>query len=199
MSNLIKKTISILLKYPNGRRTLSILLSLTLTLSLLPATALAAEIEDIAGHWAAAAIEKCHTYGIMSGDGNGNYRPGDPITRAEYMAMVNLAFNFTETEGAAAFTDVPEGTWYANDIKIASAMGYMDGVGGGKAAPLSNTGVYHTRPRVQAVRRPGGQDQVHRRRADFKLGAGGDKRHGWRGLRHGQRRQGIAGSQHYEG
>lgn len=76
------------MKYRNGKKILSILLTLLLTLSLLPANALAAETGDISGHWAAEAIEKCQTYGIMSGEDasvvNGapelscSYAQGDP-------------------------------------------------------------------------------------------------------------------------
>lgn len=93
--------------------------------------------KDIDGHWAASAIETCHSYGIMNGDGNGYYRPDDAITRAEFAAMVNRAFGYDtlDVPELTGYTDVPSTAWYANDIAIAFALGYMQGCGGGIAAP----------------------------------------------------------------
>ena len=44
--------------------------------------------EDVApGKWYAQSIAYCVEHGIMQGDGNGKFRPDDPITRAEVAAV----------------------------------------------------------------------------------------------------------------
>lgn len=44
--------------------------------------------EDVApGKWYAQSIAYCVEHGIMKGDGNGKFRPDDPITRAEVAAV----------------------------------------------------------------------------------------------------------------
>lgn len=40
-------------------------------------------LNDISGHYAEKHIQKLLDCGIVNGDDNGNYRPGDPITRAD--------------------------------------------------------------------------------------------------------------------
>ena len=46
---------------------------------------------DIKNHWAKKYIDKLFDYGIVSGDDNGNFRPDEPITRAEAAKMVSNA------------------------------------------------------------------------------------------------------------
>ncbi|EMT38023.1 N-acetylmuramoyl-L-alanine amidase [Thermoanaerobacter thermohydrosulfuricus WC1] len=40
-------------------------------------------------HWAAASIERLAKMGLIRGDGNGNFRPDQPITRAEVVALLD--------------------------------------------------------------------------------------------------------------
>lgn len=48
----------------------------------------APSFEDVApGKWYAASIAYCAQHGIMQGDGNGKFRPEEPITRAEVAAV----------------------------------------------------------------------------------------------------------------
>lgn len=49
------------------------------------------KFNDIKDHWAKKYIEKLYDYGIVSGDGSGNFRPDDNITRAEAAKMVSDA------------------------------------------------------------------------------------------------------------
>ena len=41
------------------------------------------KVSDYAGHWAEAAIDAVKAAGLMQGDPDGNFRPNDPLTRAE--------------------------------------------------------------------------------------------------------------------
>ncbi len=55
---------------------------------ILTTTAFAHPFNDVKGHWAEAEIEKGYTNNVINGDGNGNFRPNDTITRGEFLKMV---------------------------------------------------------------------------------------------------------------
>ncbi|MCL1787679.1 MAG: S-layer homology domain-containing protein [Defluviitaleaceae bacterium] len=124
----------------NGKRALSILLTLILILSLFPVSVLAADTawaKDLDGHWAAPDMETLHTYGIMNGDGKGYFMPDREITRAEFVTLINSAFSYDalSVPELTGYTDIPAGIWYADHMKTAIALGFITGYGGGIAAP----------------------------------------------------------------
>ncbi|BAL01187.1 putative surface layer protein [Oscillibacter valericigenes Sjm18-20] len=86
--------------------------------------------------WASSAVEYLYANGVVYGTGNGGFSPGVSITRGSFMLMLNRAFKFTAS-GGAGFSDVPEGSVYADAIKIAQALGIAQG---------SGSNFYPTRP-----------------------------------------------------
>ncbi len=80
-------------------------------------------------------MEKLNQWNIMLGDETGDFRPNDPITRAEFVAMINRSYGFTDTGDGNSFSDVPEEAWYANDIAIAKTAGYFTGTSESTAEP----------------------------------------------------------------
>ena len=52
------------------------------------------KFNDISGHWAEKVINELSEMGIVNGDGNGNFRPNDNITRAEAATMVRNAVRY---------------------------------------------------------------------------------------------------------
>ena len=104
-----------------GRRTVACLLALVMVLGLVPAAlpqAAAVSVND--------AMQKVVDWGFMRGDINGNLRPNDPITRAEFVTIVNRAFGY-HVMGKAPFTDVKDADWYAQDVSIAYTENYITG------------------------------------------------------------------------
>ena len=104
-----------------GRRTIACLLALVMVLGLVPAAlpqAAAVSVND--------AMQKVVDWGFMRGDINGNLRPNDPITRAEFVTIVNRAFGY-HVMGKAPFTDVKDADWYAQDVSIAYTENYITG------------------------------------------------------------------------
>ena len=51
---------------------------------------------DYKGHWAQGNIEKWVKEGIVSGYPDGSFRPNKPVTRAEFIAIVNNLFGFVD-------------------------------------------------------------------------------------------------------
>lgn len=91
---------------------------------------------DLSGYWAKDVIIQWLEKGLASGYSDGTFRPQNQITRAEFMSLVNNAFNFTE-EAEINFKDVAEDKWYARVVKIAKAAGYINGYQDGTMRPES--------------------------------------------------------------
>ncbi len=114
------------------KRWLSAILSCALLLGMIPAFPLTAS----AASWADAYLENLVDREIMQGDETGNLRPEDPITRAEFAALVNRIFGFKDSAGKS-FGDVPQYAWFASDMAISNYQGYLQGDGKG-ANPYGN-------------------------------------------------------------
>ena len=83
------------------------IISLITIIALLCSTvALAHPFKDTAGHWANDELEKAYTNGVISGDGDGRFRPDDTVSRAEFVKMLvaDICARF-ETEIPAEFDD----------------------------------------------------------------------------------------------
>lgn len=72
------------------------------------------------------AMDKLVSWGIMSGYPDGQLHPERELTRAEFVAMVNRAYGYTEV-GVTPFIDVPDSAWYHDDIGIAYKAKYFTG------------------------------------------------------------------------
>lgn len=104
------------------KRILSLLIAMLLGLSALPAPAGAAE----ASSWASPYLNNLVNRAVMKGDPDGQLYPNRTVTRAEFAAMLNRAFGFSEP-GTAKFRDVSPTAWYAADIGVAANQGYLRG------------------------------------------------------------------------
>lgn len=112
-----------------GRRLSAALLTLCLLCSLLPAPAAPA-----GGSWAQPYLDKLVSWGVMRGDQAGNLDPDRPITRSEYVSLVNRAFGYGDA-GKNPFTDVSPSDWYYDDIRVAYQTGYFTGTSKTTASP----------------------------------------------------------------
>lgn len=72
------------------------------------------------------AIEVLTGAGILSGDGDGHFRPNDGLSRAELCKIVNKIFKYTEKD-TTGFTDVSAESWYYDQVLIAKKAGYIKG------------------------------------------------------------------------
>ncbi len=128
---------------------------------ILPVIADAVELKDINGNTYADTINKWVSNGFINGNPDGTFKPGNPITRAEIMAMVNRSFRFTEM-GETQFTDVKTTDWYYKEIGKAVKAGYIQGYNGmvnpkgnisrqEMAVILSKLGKFDTSEKLTAV------------------------------------------------
>ncbi|MGI6605876.1 MAG: S-layer homology domain-containing protein [Peptococcia bacterium] len=101
---------------------------------------------DIGGHWAEKEIKAWTARELAGGYPDGTFRPDSPITRAEFVTLVNRAFDsskmlgmdemaISQTSGTAGFRDVAATDWYAPEFAKAVAIGYLSGYPDGTVKP----------------------------------------------------------------
>ncbi|MUL38704.1 S-layer homology domain-containing protein [Gloeocapsopsis dulcis] len=83
-------------------------------------------------HWARPFIDVLSARGIVSGFAGDYFRPDRPVTRAEFAAILQAAFDQQPGPGeqAIAFTDVPTDFWGVPAIGSAIRSGFMQGYPG---------------------------------------------------------------------
>ena len=109
-------------------RALSLLLAAAMVAGLVPALTQPASAE----HWADPYLDQMVNWGVMRADQTSD--PDAALTRAEFMAIVNRAYGYTET-GPIPFTDVATTDWFYDDVSIAYTAGYMAGTSEATASP----------------------------------------------------------------
>jgi hypothetical protein len=114
-------------------RLICIAMIATIFMSIVPLEVYAS-VSDISGYWAEDVIAQWIEKGLANGYRDGTFRPKNDISRAEFMKLVNNAFEFTE-EIEIDYKDVLEGKWYVSTIKKAKAAGYISGYKDGTMKP----------------------------------------------------------------
>lgn len=79
-------------------------------------------------------LDKMVAWGFMRGDLDGNLNPDNPITRAEYVSIINRALGY-EQMGGTPFKDVTSSDWFAEDVDIAYTEGYVAGTSNNTFSP----------------------------------------------------------------
>lgn len=78
--------------------------------------------------WAFEAVKYLSLKGIMNGDGNGAFRPSDPITREEFTKIIITGFEFTTNDGEPEFGDVKSDDWFAPYVSAAVKNKIVNGI-----------------------------------------------------------------------
>ncbi|HIK12321.1 MAG TPA: S-layer homology domain-containing protein [Oscillatoriaceae cyanobacterium M33_DOE_052] len=100
---------------------------------------------DVQGHWAASFIQALAEQDIIRGFGDGSFRPEEPVTRAQFAAIIQKAFPQSGIRNPIQFADVPGGYWAYNAIQTAYGTGFLQGYPGGIFNPEQNI------PRAQVL------------------------------------------------
>lgn len=82
------------------------------------------------GFWARPFINGLLEEQIIKGFPNGLFRPNDPVTRAQFAAMLVQAFDRPTSRNNMMFGDVPSNHWAASAIEKAYRMGFLSPVQG---------------------------------------------------------------------
>ena len=85
-------------------------------------------LNDIQAHWAQPCIEELVRREIISGYPDGSFKPGNPVTRAEFATSIAKAFpNVTPVRDSMRFVDIPSNYWAVEAIGNAYRRGFLSG------------------------------------------------------------------------
>ena len=83
--------------------------------------------------WAAQKIDSLAAAEVILGSGDYLFYPTNPITRADFIVMLDRAYGMSEAlesgvvTAQGAFSDVPDNTYYTESIAAARAFGIAEG------------------------------------------------------------------------
>ncbi len=100
---------------------------------------------DVQGHWAQQYIQALASKAIITGFPDGTFKPNDPVTRAQFAAIVLKAFEPAPKNPATTFSDVSSKYWAYTAIQSAARGGFVAGFPGGTFKPDLKI------PKVQAL------------------------------------------------
>ena len=95
---------------------------------------------DLKGsEWALDAISYLAKEGIISGYENGQFKPLNSVTRAEFTKMiVETFYKYSKVDNSDMFNDVSKDMWYADYINTAYSKGIIKGIGNNNFGPDNN-------------------------------------------------------------
>jgi S-layer homology domain len=103
-----------------------------------PAPNQIAQASDVGGNWAEPFIKALVEKDIIKGYPDGTFKPDQPVTRAEFAALLNKAFELKSVRAGRNFKDVPKKYWAAEVIRKAYQSGFLSGYPNGTFAPKQN-------------------------------------------------------------
>ncbi len=110
------------------------------------AWAQSAAFRDVeANYWARPFIERLAQEDIIAGFPDGSFKPNQPVTRAQFAAIIRKAFKETAVRNSRDFSDIPSQYWATSSIDKAYTTGFMSGYPDGTFQPEQKI------PRVQAL------------------------------------------------
>jgi parallel beta-helix repeat protein len=89
-------------------------------------------------YWAQTFIQELASRNIIKGFPDGSFRPNDPVTRAQFAALLSQAMNKATVRSSANFTDVASNYWAATAIQKAYTTGFMSGYSATTFRPNEN-------------------------------------------------------------
>lgn len=82
---------------------------------------------DLEEHWVRTAAERMAAKYVVRGYPDGTFRPGELVTRAEFVAMLVRAVGLRAPATAPRFPDVSDQDWFYSDVAAAAAAGIVEG------------------------------------------------------------------------
>lgn len=93
-----------------------------------------AAMNDLSNHWAKDEINNLLTKGVLSGYPDQTFRPDQPMSRAEFITLVNKAFGFKGNK-TISFPDVTRQDWFYVQVEAAENADYIQGFEDGYFRP----------------------------------------------------------------
>ncbi|WP_379131680.1 S-layer homology domain-containing protein [Paenibacillus sp. sgz500958] len=90
---------------------------------------------DLQGHWAKPEVELLASKRIINGVSLNSFSPDQPVTRAEFAAILVRSLGLSSLGKDAAFSDVAKGDWFADVIATSARAGLVTGYSDGSFKP----------------------------------------------------------------
>lgn len=104
-----------------------------------PSFAQTAAFSDVpSNYWASPFIAELVRRDIIAGFPDSTFKPEQPVTRAQFGAMISKAFQKAPERAAIQFTDVPANYWANTAIQEAYTRGFVAGYPGNRFEPDQN-------------------------------------------------------------
>lgn len=88
--------------------------------------------KDLSGYeWCSDSVRKLYEKKIVSGDGNGMFRPADSVTRAELIKVLLECFDIYDSTAQTDFSDVHTDDWFYGYVATGHNRGFIKGMGNG--------------------------------------------------------------------
>jgi S-layer homology domain len=101
-----------------------------------PSYAQTASFNDVSSnYWASTFIRELARRDVIAGFPDGSFRPEEAVTRAQFAAMLNKAFQNSPKRNSILFSDVPNKFWASRAIQQAYVTGFMSGYPGNRFEP----------------------------------------------------------------
>jgi hypothetical protein len=124
---------------PNGRYENGLVTFTTKHFSLYSLGYNPVTFSDISVHWGRSVIERAAANGLVSGFGDGSYRPNSTLSRAQLMQMIyNVMALPLEQVDNPIYSDVLPNHWFSPVITAAYQAGFLDGLADVGSAFLPN-------------------------------------------------------------
>lgn len=93
--------------------------------------------EDVVGHWSESYVDELYLKGILNGKGYRKFAPADPVSRAEFLKIALMAFDYDmdSVDLPLPYSDVAKDHWAYKFIGLADRLGLVSGYGEGVFAP----------------------------------------------------------------
>ncbi len=119
------------------KRMLQKICSVTISATLLTGMFRVVSADDLSGHWAESVMRELQSKKYISGYEDNNLRPNAPITRAEFVTVVNKVMELSKVEVGPrlVFSDVKDGDWFKEAVEVAISNGYTMGYGDNSFRP----------------------------------------------------------------
>jgi exopolysaccharide biosynthesis protein len=90
--------------------------------------------KDTAGHWANEAVGRLALRGVLKGFPDGSYKPGQAVTRAQFIFSLAAALKWPAPENTTSYSDyIPD--WAKPALEAAAARGVINGYPDGTIRP----------------------------------------------------------------
>jgi len=101
-----------------------------------PAAAQTGNFSDVSfSYWARPFIQRLAQQNVIAGFPDGTFKPEQPVTRAQFAALINQAFSQPAERSARNFSDVSANYWAQAAIQNAYRSGFLSGYPDGSFRP----------------------------------------------------------------